>query len=122
MQPLDWEPPVTSETTDEQRVQSIDAIRKQVYARLHDFSYRRLIDEQFSGWQEAYAHRGTGSTRVRAHDLNHLYESASPIPDEMPGPDATEFCSELQDLVVESIVEGGGYLNGWPRPSLPSIG
>lgn len=74
-----------------------------------------MIDEQLSGWVEAYELRGTGSTRVRAKELIGLYEMAAPVPNEMPGADANEFLFELRELVAESVQEGGGELRGWTR-------
>jgi hypothetical protein len=76
-----------------------------------------MIDERLSGWVEAYDLKGTGSARVRARELAGLYESAAPVPNEMPGPDANEFLFELRELVAESIQDGGGQLRGWKRES-----
>ena len=77
-----------------------------------------MIDEQVSGWVEAYEHRGTGSTRVRAKGLVGLFETAAPIPNEMPGRDANEFLLELKELVAESVVDGGGDLKGWSQKAV----
>ena len=44
-----------------------------------------------------------------------LYESAAPVPNEMPGPDLNEFLIEVRELVAESIEECDGYLIGWKR-------
>jgi hypothetical protein len=48
-----------------------------------------------------------------------LYESAAPIPNEMPGPDLNEFLFEIRELVAESIEECDGYLFGWKRVAEP---
>jgi hypothetical protein len=114
-EPLAWEPSTPPEDKEEEKIQALDNIKKNVFQRLHDLAHRRLIDERLNGWVEAYNHRGTGSTRVRARDLIGLYESAAPIPNEMPGPDANEFLFELRELVAESVVDGGGELLGWTR-------
>jgi hypothetical protein len=114
-EPLDWNPQLSDDTSEEIRTQAIDAIRRQVNQRLHELSRRRMIDERLSGWVEAYELRGQGSTRVRAKELVDLYETAAPIPNEMPGPDANEFLFELRELVAESIEGGGGDLRGWKR-------
>ncbi len=120
--PVGWTPEAPPADAPEQRIQATNAIRMHVAARLYDFSKRRLIDERKSGWVEAYGHRGIGSTRDRAEDLNDLYESAAPIPNEMPGPDAKEFILEVRELVAESIVEGGGGLLDSDQRSVPSAG
>lgn len=113
--PLEWKPKSPPEESEAERVMAIDEIKKQVFARLHELSNRRLIDERLSGWVEAYEHRGTGSTKIRAKDMVVLYESAAPVPNEMPGPDLNEFLLEVRELVAESIDECDGQLIGWKR-------
>lgn len=116
-EPLNWKPENPPEDREAEKAQAIANIRTQVFSRLHDLSKRRLIDERLSGWVEAYEHRGTGSTRVRAKELVGLYESAAPVPNEMPGPDLNEFLFEIRELVAESIVAGNGEVRGWTRES-----
>jgi len=120
-EPLDWLPAHPPESAKDERIQAIDAIRKEVYTRLHDLSHRRMIDERLSGWVEAYEFRGTGSTRVRAKELVGLYESAAPVPNEMPGPDSNEFLFELRELVAAAIDDGGGEIVGWKRQPVPAV-
>jgi hypothetical protein len=114
-EPLNWKPESPLENREAEKVQAIDNIRTQVFARLHELSKRRLIEERLSGWVEAYEHRGTGSAKVRARDLVGLYESAAPVPNEMPGPDLNEFLFEVRELVAESIFAGNGEVRGWSR-------
>lgn len=114
-EPFKWIPEQPPKEAADKRVQVIDGIKKLVYNRLHDLSTRRLLAEQLSGWREAYEHRGYGSTRVRARDLLALYESAAPIPNEMPARDANEFLFEIREIVAESILSGGGDIKGWTR-------
>jgi len=112
--PLTWQrgtPPEDSGA----RVTAIDPIRKEVFARLHELSRRRVMEARLAEWYEAYMHRGAGSTRVRARDMVTLYEGAAPIPNEMPGSDANQFLFELRELIAESIITGGGELRGWFR-------
>lgn len=118
--PLEWKPRPPAEEQEEQRTQVLDGIKKEVFSRLHELSTRRVIAERLSGWVEAYQLRGTGSTRVRARELVTIYESAAPIPNEMPGPDANEFLLEIRELVMEAIVAGGGQVIGWSRDVAPS--
>lgn len=117
-EPLEWDPPLPQGEAEDVRIQAVDAIRREVNQRLHNLSKRRMIDEQLSGWVEAFQLKGTGSTRVRAKELVDLYESSAPIPNEMPGPDANEFLTELRNLVAESIEDGGGALRGWKKRTL----
>jgi len=117
-EPLEWNPPLADNDVEDTSIRAVDAIRREVNKRLHDLSRRRMIDEQVSGWVEAYEHRGTGSTRVRAKGLVGLFETAAPIPNEMPGRDANEFLLELKELVAESVVDGGGDLKGWSQKAV----
>lgn len=114
-QPLSWKPTSPPDDKEAERTQAIDEIKKEVFTRLHELSRQRLIDERLSGWVEAYEHRGTGSTRVRARDMVVLYESAAPVPNEMPGPDLNEFLLEIRELVATSIEDCDGQLIGWRR-------
>ena len=115
--PVSWQPRTPPEGMEAEKIQAIDQIRIQVFTRLHELSKQRLIDERLSGWVSAFDHVGTGSTKVRARDVAALYESAAPVPNEMPGPDANEFLIEVRQLVGEAVIEGGGYM---PR-SVPSL-
>jgi len=112
--PLAWDP-VAPPDDSEERQAAIDTIKKEVFTRLHDLARTRVLEERISGWVEAYEHRGTESTRVRAREVVTLYEEAAPVPNEMPGPDANEFLFELRELIAESVIEGGGSLRGWTR-------
>ena len=111
--PLGWHPHAPLD--EESRTAALDSIRSAVSARLHALSKRRILDERFSGWLAAFEHRGPGSTRIRARDIVSIYESAAPVPNEMPGPDSNEFLFEIRELVAESVEAGGGKLEGWIR-------
>lgn len=113
--PMKWIPSTPLEAESDSRVQAIDGIKKQVFKRLHELSTRRLLEERLSGWRQAYEHRGAGSTRDRARNLTALYESAAPVPNEMPARDANEFLFEIRELVGESILAAGGRVHGWTR-------
>lgn len=118
--PLDWEPHAPRDGEDS-RTQATDAIRSEVFTRLHDLARRRLLDDRFSGWVGAYEHRGMGSTRVRARDIVGIYEEAAPVPNEMPS-DSNQFLFEVRRLVAEAIIAGGGRLCGWTRAEMESVG
>jgi hypothetical protein len=114
--PLEWEP-YEPEQDSVEMLNAVDAIKKQVFTRLHDLSQQRILEERVSGWMEAYERRGPGSTRVRARDIVSLYEAAAPVPNDMPGPDTNEFIFELREIIADSVEAGGGGLRGWRRGS-----
>jgi hypothetical protein len=110
--PLSWLPsPPPDESQD--RIDAIDAVKKEVFTRLHELSRRRVLEERLREWVSAYEHRGIGSTRLRAREVATIYEEAAPIPNEMPGPDANKFLFELRGLIAGSVKTAGGQLRGW---------
>lgn len=112
--PLSWSPTTPPDDSTD-RIDSIDAIKKEVFTRLHDLSKRRILEEQLREWVVAYEHRGMGSTRVRARDLATIYGNAAPILNEMPGSDSNKFLFELRELIADSVKTAGGQLKGWAQ-------
>ncbi len=110
--PLSWEPVVPQDDSEERQA-AIDAIKKEVFTRLHDLARSRVLEARINSWVAAYEHRGPGSTRVRAREVATLYEEAAPIPNEMPGPDANKFLFEIRGLIANSIQTSGGQIRGW---------
>lgn len=118
--PWRWSPGMPPEDDADGRIQAIDAIRKQVFTRLHALSTRRLLEDRLGSWRDAYDLRGAGSTRVRAREIATLYEAAAPVPSEMPEREANEFLFEIRELVAQSIEAGGGRVEGWVREEAPT--
>jgi len=105
-EPLRWKP--ANQDEDSKR-EAIDRVEREVFTLLHQFSSDRLFISKVSEWNHAfYAHRGRGSTIHRAYDIRGIYDSAAPIPGEIPTPDANQFLSEVRKLVKDSIQKGGG--------------
>ena len=105
-EPLRWKPAIQSEDS---KREAIDRVEREVFTLLHQFSSDRLFISKVSEWNHAfYAHRGSGSTIHRAYDIRGIYDSAAPIPGEIPTPDANQFLSEVRKLVKDSIQKGGG--------------
>jgi hypothetical protein len=119
--PLTWTPYEPGADEDEKRARALDAIRQEVFARLHALSTERLIHQHLADWAAAYEHRGTGSTRERAKDIRALYEAGAPTPAAMPGADSNEFLFMIRGLVRESIVNNGGLVHGWTSAPEPAI-
>lgn len=110
--PYDWLSATPAKDSQE-RIESIDAIKKEVFKRLHDLSRRRILEDHVRAWGSAYGHRGQGSTRIRAKEIGTIYLEAAPIPNEIPDPDTREFFNEIKKLVADSITATGGKLRGW---------
>ncbi len=110
--PLGWFPSAPPDDSQD-RIDAVDAVKKEVFTRLHDLSRRRVLEERLREWVSAYEHRGIGSTRIRAREVATIYEEAAPIPSEMPSPDSNKFLFELRELIVGSVKSAGGQLKGW---------
>lgn len=108
-EPLRWRP---ANPTEDSKREAIDRVEREVFKLLHQFTSDRLFISKVSQWNHAYhAHRGAGSTVHRAYDIRDIYNSAAPIPGEIPTPDANQFLADVQQLVKKSIKEGGGKLD-----------
>ncbi len=107
-EPLRWKP--TSPSEDSKR-EAIDRVEREVFRLLHEFTSDRLFIKRVSQWSHAYyAHRGAGSTVHRAYDIRDIYNSAAPIPGEIPTSDANKFLNDVRQLVKDAIKTGGGKM------------
>lgn len=104
--PVRWEP----ETHDpDLKELAIAAVCTKVNARLRDFAMRRMIEQRFQDWANAYTqHSGTGSTRRRARAVDDLYDVAAPVPGETPDPYGNDFLREVRVLVRDAINAANG--------------
>jgi len=101
----------TSDQPNEEEVdRALSAIRQTVYARLHDLAERKLLQEHLDDWRIAYRHRGTGSTRVRAQEIDGIYRHAAPVPQSVMPPEAISFLSEFRRMVKTAIEDQGGKM------------
>jgi len=106
--PIRWEP---NDGTEEMRQAAVDNVRRGVHSRLHVVIRERLITARSPQWDEAYAHRGTGSVRVRAVEIDRIFDAGAPLLDDIVGPGAYGLFKAVRDVVRESIESGGGKLD-----------
>src|SRR2546426_1528205 len=104
--PLKWVP---EDAPEEMKRQVVSEITSEVHAELHALAESRLFHERVKEWSIAYSHRGTGSTRERARDIEAIYEQAAPIPGEMADPRASEFVASVL-RVAQAVVERKGWM------------
>lgn len=97
--PREWDP---ANASAEARDAAVEKVAQEVYSRLHVLIGERLFHDHLSEWVEAYAHRGTGSTKVRAREIRGIYETAAPVPGETPAPDASSFLDDIRGLFREA--------------------
>ena len=96
--------------SDEMQQVAIDTITQEMYAQFPILVRKRLISTHLPDWETAYSCSGTGSTRVRAHDIDLIYTSAAPIVDEAGAHEVDEFLDQVVRLVRNAVLVGGGKL------------
>lgn len=79
--PLRWER--SYQGTEEMRQAAIDSIARELYPQLHSLIRQRLMIDARPDWRRAYLYQGTGSTKVRARDIDYIYAMAAPTFSEM---------------------------------------
>ncbi|MEW6236185.1 MAG: hypothetical protein AB1656_12435 [Candidatus Omnitrophota bacterium] len=112
--PFTWDPMEPHDDSTD-KIESIDAIKKEVFKKLHDLSRQRILEERVGGWKEAYYHRGPGSTWSRARDIITIYGEAVPVPNVMPESEANLFLFQIRELIFEAVKTVGGKLKGWEQ-------
>jgi hypothetical protein len=105
--PSHWQPRTPEEEDGET---ALAPIRRQVYADLHAFVERRLVQQHLDDWRAANDLRGKGSTFERALEINAIYEVGAPIASSVMSPVSAEFIQEMRRLVYRAITEHGGTL------------
>ncbi len=106
--PLEWSRKPKNE---EEAEQVLSAIRRQVSAGMHALSETRIKAQRLLEWVDAYNHRGTGSTFVRAREVMNIYDVAAPIPGTLVDRITLEFLREVRSLVRTAIEDNGGVID-----------
>ena len=105
--PLKW---TRAPLSEEEAQEAISAVRRKVYAALHDLVSRRIIDDHLNDWRSAWDRSGKGSTTRRATDIRSIYESAAPIPGTVNTSASLALLTEMRTIVGNAIQESGGQL------------
>jgi len=103
--PLRWDPESAPE---EMKRQVIADIASAVHSKLHELGETRLFHERVKEWGVAYSHRGTGSSRERAMDIEGIYGVAAPIPGEAADPQSTALVASIKAFVQDAVESVGG--------------
>ncbi len=105
--PIDW----TSEPkTEEEAQEAISAVRRAVFAALHDLLLQRLVHQYLPAWREAFSRAGKGSAYRRALDMKNIYESAAAIPGTVNTEAAIALLREVRAIVCRAIEASEGKL------------
>jgi len=78
---------------------------------LHTLVRNRLDREQKNDWIKAFGYRGQGSTKLRARDIDGIFEKGAPLLSEVPSPNSIDFLQDVVDVVNKAIVSEGGLVN-----------
>ena len=98
-------------STEQAKEMATARVRQCLAKRLDPWVRERLLAKPLPLWVRAYEHRGAGSTRLRALDVDVINLASVPPSSEEGDSEATQFRSEVKHLVVESIREGGGRVH-----------
>jgi hypothetical protein len=115
--PVAFDPP---NCTDAAKEAATARVRQELAKRLDPWIRDRILARPLPLWVRAYAHRGTGSTRLRAFDIDVLNLAAVPQSSEQGEPEATKFRAEVKRLVIEAIESAGGRVLG-ARDAEPAL-
>jgi hypothetical protein len=97
--PTSWD----GEPTNEEKRETIDAIKAAVSTSLAALSGRRLREQPQPQWQTAYSYRGSGSTRDRRNTVEGIYARWVPIPTGTGDTDAEEFLDDVKGKVLIAL-------------------
>jgi hypothetical protein len=91
--------------TDEMKQSSIDSIANVFNKNLYHFIKETMWNKQMSEWKKAILHSGTGSTIIRARDMQSIYKNTIPVPDDFQL--NSKIVNELYKILKHSIEECG---------------
>ena len=110
---LDFPAGWTSHSTSEDERQSvINAIRRNVYSRIHILATQRLVTDRLNGWWVAFGFSGPGSSYDRAKELGRIYDAAAPSITSVMDAVTQEFLDGIIQLVSHAVKEAGGAVEG----------
>ncbi len=107
--PRAWDP---ATSTDEAKQAATEAVRREVFQRLHAFVSERIQAAPYANWVEAFQLRGRGSGIERRGRVWSIYLDAAPRPSSVPTPESAQFLDDLRTLFAEAVDEAGGAIVG----------
>jgi hypothetical protein len=107
--PVAWIPATAPE---ELQREAIAPIQRELAEKLMDYSIGRLRDDHIAGWLQAYGHDGTGSAKLRAGDIEGIFNESAPLLGETPDEWSTRLVDDVRKIFRESVNLGGGKIKG----------
>ncbi len=103
---------------EEEEKTAINKIRQEVFVRIHKLAVQRLMTNKLDAWRTAFGFSGRGSSRLRAEEMDRIYNAAAPSITSAMDPPTQDFLNQIVQDVSDSIEESGGSLSGiTERPS-----
>ena len=106
--PISWKPNRPEKEADID--DALSRVQRSVFNHLYGYIQSIILETPNNRWQDAFDHRGAGSTKLRAHDIQAIYQKAAPIPGPAIDTISEKFLFDIRTLLQESIQEGGGEL------------
>ena len=110
VRPVAWQPENAPE--DLQRA-AIAQIQRALADRLMEFSIRCLRDDHIADWMKAYGRGGIGSARLRAQDIESLFDRSAPLIAVPQNEWSVQLVNEVRDIFREAVKTGGGTVKGY---------
>lgn len=104
-EPVGWTAPNAS---DDMKQSSIDQIAGEFNKNLHDYIVSNTWNSQMTEWVHAYQLSGTGSTKVRAKEIQSIYKTTIPEPYEFHS--QSNIVYEIYKILKQSIEDCGGRM------------
>ena len=102
--PVNWEP---KEPSEQEKREITNAVRKKISRDLSSLSHEEVIKNRFGEWDVAYWYRGIGSTRLRARDIQTIFNKGAPLFRDVTPPGSYEFIDCIKDI-IENAIESVG--------------
>jgi len=103
--PVEWTAPHAS---DEMKQNSLDQIAGEFNKNLHEYIVSSTWNEKMTEWVHAYQLCGTGSTKVRAKEIQEIYKTTIPEPYEFHS--QSKIVYEIYKILKKSVENCGGRM------------
>ena len=98
---------------DEDEAQAvINAIRRKVYADIHELAEQRLLTDRSRNWRTAFGFSGPGSSIDRAKELGCIYDAAAPSISSVMDAPTLEFLDQVIRIISDAVEASDGSVQG----------
>ncbi len=107
---------IIAPNNDDERRAVIDKVRGGVNDPLSKDIKQYLAETELDAWELAYEHHGYGSTKIRAQDIDELFERAAPEIGYPMSDNADRFSSAIREIIQDAVEGIGGTFNEADHP------